>query len=81
MRCAARWAADTKERIRMDIDIATPRLEDADGFYAELLQAHEGLTDAQSALLNSKLVFLLANQVGAAAVLSACVAAAREDVA
>jgi len=64
----------------MDIDISTDRLEDADSFYAALLQAHAGLSDAQSALFNSKLVLLLANQVGRTDRLAACIAAAREDI-
>ena len=42
----------------------TPNIEDADGFYAELLAAHEGLSDAQSHALNARLVLLLSNVVG-----------------
>jgi hypothetical protein len=52
-------------------------LQDADGFYECLLDAHAGLTPEQSHLLNARLVLLLANQVGDAAVLAQCVAAAR----
>jgi hypothetical protein len=36
----------------------------ADAFYAELLAAHEGLDAQASALLDARLVLLLANQVG-----------------
>ena len=53
-----------------------PNIADPDGFYAALVAAHEGLTDAQSAELNARLVFLLANQVGDQRVLLDCVAAA-----
>jgi hypothetical protein len=53
-------------------------LQDADGFYEQLLDAHEGLTEEQSRLVNARLILLLANQVGDAGVLAACVAAARE---
>jgi hypothetical protein len=53
-----------------------PNIPDADGFYAALVAAHEGLTEAQSAELNARLVFLLANQVGDQAALLDCVAAA-----
>jgi len=53
-----------------------PNVPDPDGFYAALVAAHEGLTDAQSAELNARLVFLLANQVGEQRVLLDCVAAA-----
>ena len=54
-----------------------PNIPDSDGFYAALIRAHEGLSEAQSAELNARLVFLLANQVGDQQVLLACVAAAR----
>jgi hypothetical protein len=52
-------------------------LQDADGFYERLLDAHAGLTPEQSQLLNARLVLLLANQVGDAKVLADCVTAAR----
>lgn len=54
-----------------------PNILDPDGFYAALVAAHEGLTDAESAALNARLVFLLANQVGDPQVLADCIAAAR----
>jgi hypothetical protein len=50
---------------------------DADAFYEQLLDAHEGLDEKQSALLNARLILLLANQVGDAKVLKDCVEAAR----
>lgn len=50
--------------------------EDADGFYETLLNAHTGLSREQSEALNARLVLLLANQVGNAQELAACVAAA-----
>lgn len=53
-----------------------PNIPDPDGFYAALIAAHEGLSETQSAELNARLVFLLANQVGDQAVLLECVAAA-----
>ena len=56
----------------------TLNLQDADGFYEQLLDAHQGLTPEQSELLNARLILLLANQVGDARVLADCVAAARE---
>jgi hypothetical protein len=57
---------------------ANPNIPDPDGFYAALIQAHEGLSEAQSAELNARLVFLLANQLGDQQVLLDCVAAARK---
>ena len=56
----------------------TLNLQDADGFYEQLLDAHQGLTKEQSELLNARLILLLANQVGDARVLRECVEAARE---
>ena len=47
-------------------------LQDADGFYEQLLNAHEGLSTEQSELLNMRLILLLANQVGDASVLRDC---------
>jgi len=54
-----------------------PNLQDADGFYERLLDAHQGLTPEQSQLLNARLILLLANQVGDTKVLAECVEAAR----
>jgi Protein of unknown function (DUF2783) len=53
------------------------QLSDADGFYEALLDAHTGLSTEQSALLNARLILLLANQVGNAAVLADCIALAK----
>ncbi|MCE3273999.1 MAG: hypothetical protein K0S57_4396 [Ramlibacter sp.] len=55
----------------------TLNLQDADGFYEQLLDAHQGLSDEQSALLNARLILLLANQVGDGKVLKECVEAAK----
>ena len=55
----------------------TLNFSDHDAFYEQLLNAHEGLTEAQSAQLNARLILLLANQVGDARVLAECIAAAR----
>lgn len=55
----------------------TLNLQDADGFYEQLLDAHQGLTKEQSDLLNARLILLLANQVGDAKVLRECIEAAR----
>lgn len=55
----------------------TANIPGADDFYAELLEAHEGLTKAQSDALNARLILTLANQIGDRAVLRAAVAAAK----
>lgn len=54
-----------------------PNIPDADGFYAELINAHEGLDDEASAALNARLILLLANHIGDRTVLSEAIAAAR----
>lgn len=41
-----------------------PNVEDADGFYARLIELHQGLTPGQSQKLNAKLVLMLANHIG-----------------
>ncbi len=52
-------------------------LQDADTFYDQLLNAHEGLSAEQSEQLNLRLILLLANQVGDAAVLWDCIESAK----
>jgi len=58
-------------------DISTLKFADADAFYEALLRAHDGLPDADSALLDAQLVLLLANQVADPELLQACLTAAR----
>ena len=58
--------------------ITTPHLQDADGFYEQLMDAQAGLSPAQIELFSARLILLLANQVGDARVLAECIAAARD---
>ena len=58
-----------------------PNLAAPDDFYERLILAHRGLTDAQSAMLNAKLVLLLANHIGDPEVIDQAMAAAREGIA
>jgi hypothetical protein len=55
-------------------------LKAPDDFYQELIDAHRDLTDGQSALLNARLILLLANHVGDPTVLREALAAARQDL-
>ena len=57
-----------------------PNIARPDDFYQALIDAHAGLTDAQSATLNARLILLLANQVGDLDTLRAAIAAAREGL-
>jgi hypothetical protein len=52
-----------------------------DDFYDALIAAHRGLSDAQSELLNARLLLLLANHVGDLDVLREAIALARAGVA
>ena len=57
-----------------------PNISDPDGFYAELLSAHERLSDEDSIAFNARLVLILANHIGDRAVLTeALVAASKGD--
>lgn len=50
--------------------ITTPNIQNADDFYAELLAAHEGLSDNDSNALNARLLLTLCNHIGDRDVLS-----------
>ena len=49
-----------------------------DDFYEMLIDAHRDLSDEQSAMLNAKLILLLANQIGDLTLLRAALAQARD---
>jgi len=57
-----------------------PNLPSPDDFYESLIASHHGLSDEESALVNAKLVLLLANHVGDAGVLAQALRAARDGV-
>ena len=50
----------------------------SDDFYEALLDAHQGLSDADSAALNARLILLLANHIGDVSVLLEALEAARQ---
>ena len=52
-----------------------------DDFYQALIDTHRGLSDAQSELVNAKLILLLANHIGDLSVLREAMRLARADVA
>jgi hypothetical protein len=55
----------------------TPNLPDPDGFYDELIRAHEGLSKDQSDAFNARLILTLANHIGDRAVLRQALEAAK----
>ena len=54
------------------------KIGDPDAFYAELIDLHRGLTEAQSRIVNAKLILILANHIGDLTVLRQALASARE---
>lgn len=54
-----------------------PNIPDPDGFYDDLLAAHDGLTKAESDALNARLILILCNHIGDRDVIRAALAAAR----
>ena len=71
----ASLAATSLGRLNTQPNIAAP-----DDFYQELVDMHRDLCEQQSALVNAKLILLLANHVGDPAILREAMRAAREDV-
>ena len=61
--------------------IETLNIPAPDDFYSELILMHRDLSDAQSRLVDAKLILLLANQVGDMAVLRQAMKAARAGIA
>ncbi len=61
----------------LDLD---PAITAPDDFYECLIAAHRDLSDAESAMLNARLILLLANQLGDTDILKAAIAKAREGV-
>jgi hypothetical protein len=58
----------------------SPNLASPDDFYQALIEAHRDLTEAQSEMLNARLILLLANHVGDLGVLREALEAAREGL-
>jgi len=54
-----------------------PNIPDPDGFYAELLAVHDGLSETESHALNARLILILANHIGDRCVLSEALSAAQ----
>ncbi|MGB0900714.1 DUF2783 domain-containing protein [Halocynthiibacter sp.] len=52
-------------------------IADYDGFYAQLIEAHDGLDDAESQALNARLILVLANHIGENQVLSEAIELAK----
>jgi hypothetical protein len=60
--------------------VTESRLADPDRSYRALIEAHRGLSDEDSAALNSRLVLILANHIGEHAVLQEAIALAKQSM-
>ena len=60
--------------------VTDPNFTAPDDFYEALIAMHRGLTEAESARCNARLILLLANHIGDQDVLTAAMAAAREGL-
>lgn len=57
--------------------ILTPNIDGGDDFYAELIEAHDGLSNEESDAYNARLILILANHVGDREALSQAIKAAK----
>ncbi len=57
--------------------ITDPNLPGQDQAYGEIIEAHRGLSDAESMELNARLILILANHIGDREVLSQALALAQ----
>lgn len=57
--------------------VTAPNLAEHDDFYAQLLSAHDGMSDEESQAFNARLILILANHIGNSDVLRQALLAAR----
>lgn len=57
--------------------VTDPNLPDVDTTYARLIEAHRGLTDAESAALDARLILVLMNHIGDPEAIAEAIALAR----
>ena len=60
--------------------VTTPNIDDPDGFYARLIDAHRDLEDDESRRFNARLILLLANHIGDREVLDQALEEAQRDI-
>ena len=60
--------------------VTESRFPDPDRAYRALIEAHRGLSDEESAALNSSLVLVLANHIGDHAVLQEALVLAKQSI-
>ncbi len=57
-----------------------PNIARFDDFYEALIELHRGIDDAQSSMVNAKLILLLANHIGDPEVLREAMRRARDGI-
>ena len=62
---------------QIDRLITEPNLAKHDEFYAQLLGAHDGMSDEDSQAFNARLILILANHIGNSEVLRQALKAAK----
>ncbi len=55
-----------------------PNVNDVDGVYQKLIDAHQDLSDADSMALNARLILILINQIGDGSVIAEAIEAAKK---
>ncbi len=55
------------------------RIEDPDAFYERLIELHANRSDADSQLINAKLILMMANEIGDQQVLEEMLRALEDD--
>jgi predicted LPLAT superfamily acyltransferase len=63
----------------MSVLITTSQFPDPDTAYVTLVEVRRGLTDAEAAVLDAKLVLILANHIGDLEVLKDAIALAKAE--
>ena len=53
-------------------------IENCDSFYSNLIAAHDGLSDEESEIFNSRLILILANHIGDEKILDEAIEMAKE---
>lgn len=56
----------------------SPNVADVDGVYQKLIDAHQGLADAESMSLNARLILILINHIGDKAIVDEALEIARK---
>lgn len=79
-RCGSRWKGKQNSLLNMATLKTDLGIVDPDGFYASVIELHEGLSPEASQKVNAKLILLLANQIGNRKILDEALAYVRSSL-